>query len=197
MKERPILFSGPMVRAILSGRKTQTRRIVKPQPDESGLSKKDGAEYWEDASGRKYICPFGVPGDRLWVRETWRTTKSLEHLAPRNIASGAPLEYMADRCLTPGGGRLEYRGKARPSIFMPRWASRINLEVADVRIERLNDITEEDAKAEGWDGYISYMPQPHPAIAEFSRLWESIHGPGSWDHNPWVWVVTFKVEGPE
>ena len=210
MKERPILFSGPMVRAILEGRKTQTRRIVKPQPHTSlndgepcGLgwhTPKVTMERWQTAETfSKELsrhCPYGKPGDRLWVRETfadvgWPPT-------------GPQYVYRAD----PDSGDNDVQ-KWRPSLFMPRAASRITLEVVSVRVERLNAISEEDAKAEGAEeislesqesiNETRYGPgltdngyYPEVSYAEgYQRLWESINGPGSWNANPWVWVVEF------
>jgi hypothetical protein len=164
MKERPILFSGPMVRAILEGRKTQTRRIVKPQP----LCIASG-EWIMNGSA----CKYGKPGDRLWVRETW--------WAPRDDVRGEyKREYIKYAATLDGMGQPTWK----PSIHMPRWASRINLEVVSVRVERLQNISEEDARAEGiW--------QPNWPLS-WRQLWESINGAGSWEANPWVWVVEFK-----
>lgn len=177
MKERPILFSGPMVRAILDGRKTQTRRIVKPQPTNDyvtfmplsselvGVTKHGGP-----IDNRGWLhCPYGKTGDRLWVRETW-----CPDVEPYTF------RYKAD-----GGEPLE---RWRPSIHMPRWASRITLEVVSVRVERLQDISEEDALAEG----ITLVERGTSPVDQFNKLWESINGPGSWEANPWVWVVSFK-----
>jgi hypothetical protein len=162
-------------------------------------------------------CPYGQPGDRLWVKETWRTALSLDDLSPMGIAEKcldagysspwAPLEYVADGQRNGSwrgwGDAVEKAGpgKTRVSIHMPRWASRITLEITGVRVERLQDIREADAQAEGIEPY-----QGHPgrflsghrpglnfpsAIAAYRDLWEQINGPGSWDANPWVWVVTF------
>ena len=142
MKERPILFSGPMVRAILDGRKTMTRRIVKQQADNGGYCQSLDPDkgVWLVHNGGSIRCPYGQPGDRLWVRETWSAwtggmTSCGEERAPQ-------IEYKATS---------QSEGPWRPSIFMPRWASRILLEITDVRVERLNDISEEDAIAEGFD----------------------------------------------
>lgn len=160
MKERPIIFSAPMVRAILAGTKVQTRFVLG--------------------------CPYGQPGDRLWVREAWA----------RDDEDGQ-LMYRADV------GRDLCADAWRPSIHMPRWASRITLEVTAVRVERLQDISEADAQAEGvipkWEpgcsgrlmdafGGFSFRP----AASAYAELWEQINGPGAWDANPWVWVVEFK-----
>lgn len=176
MRERPILFSGPMVRALLDGRKTQTRRVVKPQP----VDPFDGAQLRTAVSAYALAgpCPYGEPGDRLWVRETW--AKAGEQ--------GDRVEYRADTADPKAG-------KWRPSIFMPSWASRITLEVESVRVERLQDISEADARAEG------VTPAPFTKagraahlvhVEAFESLWGSINGPDSWAANPWVWVVAFR-----
>lgn len=140
MKERPILFSGEMVRAILEGRKTQTRRVIKPQPDSARNSVfvKSG---FETKHGYEIKCPYGQPGDRLWVRETW----GLWDTDPKDGPERAKIFY---RATDENRRDLRYQ-RWRPSIHMPRWASRINLEITNIRIERVQDITEEDAKAEG------------------------------------------------
>ena len=183
MKERPIIFSGPMVRAILDGRKTQTRRAVKPQPlwvASPGVPFKT-----MDADPKGTInCPYGQPGDRLWVRESHYMI-----LQTHDGGAGA-VEYRADYC-----DELASGIRWRPSIHMPRSASRITLEVVSVRVERLDEISEEDAKAEGYKSQ-SIMENPDAGRLWFRDLWESINGPGSWAKNPFVWVVEFKrVEG--
>lgn len=179
MKERPILFSGPMVRAILEGRKTMTRRII---TDESIISLR------EDGTPGKVQprCRYGKPGDRLWVRETFALT---QHNLP---------VYKADS--RDKDGKLWPSVKSdpngvlwRPSIYMPRWASRIDLEITGIRVERLQDITEDDAKMEGVE---PYDPDNGLYVAGFYELWESINGTGSWDKNPWVWVVEFRRVKP-
>jgi hypothetical protein len=180
VKERPILFSGPMVRAILAGTKTQTRRVVKPAPC---LTR--GMQTHEFAvGGHDYRCPYGAPGEKLWVRETWQ----------RNIGNGPPIIYRADHGaaesvykadLATGAWKIAVSGW-RPPIYMPRAASRILLEITDVRVERLQEISDDDARAEGYD-------RSHAFPREwFALLWESIDGAGSWAANPWVWVVSFK-----
>lgn len=197
MKERPILFNGDMVRAILGGRKTQTRRAVKTW--------KDGRLPNFVTGAREGACPYGQPGDRLWVRESWSGEHWLSNVKPserlgvanqHRLASFPPETwYWADG--SPDDGDWE---KPRPSIHMPRWASRITLEITDVRVERLQDISEDDAKAEGvepkLDGYKCYdidkMGFYSCAISSFDSLWSSINGPDNWDANPWVWVVEFK-----
>ncbi len=215
MKSTPILFSGPMVRAILDGRKTQTRRVVKPQPI--------GDQYSGCAQAREYLgvvmagkwgayfpdfvpCPYGKPGDQLRVRETWRTYKSLDHVKPSNLQRGAAIEYQAGGSNVYGHPRPLGLGKWRPSIFLPTWASRITLEITGVRVERLQDISEADAVAEGiervnqlgvlrcsgWKDYSGLRNGFMSPLASYRSLWESINGPGSWDVNPWVWVVEFR-----
>lgn len=201
MTDHPILFSAPMVRAILEGRKTQTRRVVKPQPVRMGsdwmASKRDSAHceqvyLWDHRAlvNDRFVseaCPFGVPGDRLWVRETFNG----------NPESGIGYAYRATQ---PEMDGLPWR----PSIHMPRAASRITLEVVGVRVERLNEISEEDAKAEGaarhqCGHYVAQRPLDdvyENARDWFADLWESINGPGSWEANPWVWVVEFKAAKP-
>jgi hypothetical protein len=205
MRERPIPFSAPMVRALLAGTKTQTRRVVKPQPRrvDGGVPFGD-APAWAHAEPGSAVmrCPYGRPGDRLWVREAWRTYASLDHLPPRHIAAGAQVWYEADTGL-PGLRGLVRQGKLRPGMFMPRWASRITLEVTGVRVERLQDISEADAIAEGqrdggdnsharwgFDGVPgTFCDCP---VTAYAALWESINGPGSWDANPYCWVVCFR-----
>jgi hypothetical protein len=226
-RERPILFSGPMVRAILAGRKTQTRRIVKfsrevwKQPLPHVEYADDGMPIWFSSPPhglrhrdpeyfkRGYPCPYGRPGDRLWVRETWQPTAHGKGL-------GTEIHYHADESSEWRHGFVTNPSNKhwRPSIHMPRWASRITLEITGVRVERLNEISEEDAIAEGaelnacdpkqWTPDMGYLPRcPHypdgcdcdPAFTArdwFSDLWESINGPGSWAENPWVWVVEFR-----
>lgn len=213
MKETPILFIAPMVRAILDGRKTQTRRIMKPQPQFlTGRGNRiyancDFKKSWEDIPGTGegsglQDCPFGAVSDRLWVRETWRPKT-------HNFPTGWKYEYRAtaEQDLTPTDGSW------KPSIFMPRDACRIRLEITDIRVERLNDISEADAISEGIE---SFRPVPgdgfpetlykrysnvggrpgdwitHPELS-FRSLWEKINGPVSWAQNPYVWVVKFKV----
>lgn len=209
MTERPILFSGPMVQAILDGRKTQTRRVLKNQPGKFVHIEHDerkGWQYWWDVGtsgmpdvSQEYAplkCPYGIPGDRLWVRETWQVD------APRDGTwadtqfygckgsplSDIPAQYQRpEYCLF----RASWTGTPiiwRPSIHMPRWACRTILEITEIRVQRLQEISEEDAKAEGVKVGVNC---PDHIIA-FGRLWESINGPGSWAENPWVWCVSFR-----
>lgn len=216
MVERPILFSAPMVRAILAGTKTQTRRVVKPQPTGfiggPGVTMPDGSPSplipMNDTVapfGRQIGCPYGQPGDQLWVREAWSTHACFDNLPPRDCPKS--IHYTAD-------GPIQ-TGKGRPSIHMPRWASRISLVITGVRVERLGEISAADAKAEGIEGqtetgpWRNYMRDGYwfpegkntaPQLS-FASLWHAINGPESWAANPWVWVVEFThtkpTEGPK
>lgn len=201
IKERPILFSDPMVGAILEGRKTQTRRVIKPQPPEGAvfitglldLRDKRTAALWgyEGGCHGKYAnapkipavkCPYGQQGDRLWVRETWG----------KYLDDGWPL-YRADY----DDERAAIFGKDlikgwRPSIHMPRAASRILLEITGVRVERLQDITGADALEEGFNNACGCPSCEKDALPWFKDLWEKINGHDAWDANPWVWVIEFK-----
>lgn len=195
-KERPILFSGAMVRAILDGRKTQTRRVVKPQPP-AGTREVGIYHYPSDrdcfypSDGASIIgawaqhCPYGQPGDRLWVRETWGFNPDFPGMHSRAC-------YRADRGHEHDGIRWH------PSIHMPRAACRLVLEVTGARVERLQDIGEADARAEGvtikdhhMNGYCAGEMLP-PSTRAFHDLWDEINGAGAWDANPWVWVVEFR-----
>lgn len=210
-KERPILFSGPMVRAILSGQKTVTRRSFKVQPCgtptwNTGYHVFDGGpQYitsWLDEAGRYLECPYGNRGARLWVREAWVADAQVDAVAPRDLSQGEPIQYPADGATRQTGCSMIAPGKTRPSIHMPRWVSRILLEITDVRVERLQDISEEQARAEGiTDGGCTNCGNNEPcgcdcpapsAVDSFCHLWGEINGPHAWDANPWVWVVEFK-----
>lgn len=196
MRERPIWFSGPMVRALLTGTKTQTRRVVKPR-DIAWMDEHQGLREQCNASR----CPYGQPGDRLWVREAWTTHKFMDAIPPRDLQT-ISIAYVAD-------GKIQ-TGKYRQAFHMPRRYSRITLEVTGVRVERLQDISEADAIAEGiepdvepgdaaplWRNYATCNTTISP-IYSYQTLWEQINGPGSWDANPWVWVVEFKrLEAPD
>jgi hypothetical protein len=212
MTERGILFSGAMVRALLNGGKTQTRRVVKPQPvEQNGWV---GGAYWERRPARGMLpadqwcirdmlqfSPYGQPGDRLWVRETfiafgrWETRFSEKkgrdewHFVDMTLDTGREYRF--------GGALPNARRDSvtpawwkRPSIHMPRAASRINLEIVDVHVERLQDISEADAIAEGW-------PRDSFPLPWYHDLWDSLnaHRGYGWDVNPWVWVVEFKKVG--
>ncbi|WP_234300572.1 ASCH domain-containing protein [Pseudomonas syringae group genomosp. 3] len=202
IKERPILFSAPMVRAIQEGRKTVTRREVKVQPRSS-------ADIGSFGRGQPFIrhpdvtkanpeCPYGRPGDRLWVREAWQADAQVNEVAPRELSHGEPIRYPADGASRQTGCSMITPGKTRPSIHMPRWVSRILLEITAVRVERLQDISRSDIRAEGLEcpqelasddvspNYRDWYP------AAWRDLWESINGAESWNANPWVWVVEFK-----
>ena len=204
MTDRPILFSAPMIRALLDGRKTQTRRIIKPQP--YPLEGRPG--YWNASGavgGRICVSDRALldihrkpkPGDRLYVREHWRTSGSLDSIAPRELPRTAAVLFNAD------GDRPVWAGKHRQAMHMPRWASRLTLIVTDVRVERLTGISDDDAKAEGvlpapnnpgwWlsqtDGEL--CPTARDAYAD---LWNAINGEGAWQANPWVAAYTFTVE---
>jgi hypothetical protein len=209
IKERPILFSAAMVRAILDGRKTQTRRIADisdpfdyPQFNAKVVNFRKKT-YWFDCqkSHPNHIvnaCPYGIFGNRLWVRETWMpdapqdgTWPDVEFYGCKN----SPLSWIPDRYRKPEHVlfRSTWDGHElvgwKPSIHMPRWASRINLEITGVRVERLQDISEADAIAEGITAdFLEHIYGP----AGYRDLWESINGKGSWDKNPWVWVIEFK-----
>jgi hypothetical protein len=211
MKERPILFSGAMVRAILAGEKTQTRRVVKPQPcgseeemwsphsygpvhlvrdGEFVMRNGEPVEIGWGASNRDgdsaFVCPYGKPGDRLWVRETFTVGEGYIYRAE-----------WEENC-----PNVSLQGLWNPPIFMPRAASRITLEITVVRVERLKSISEGDAKAEGSLGMYfkvgTARKEEHFATAKeaFEHLWKSINGPTSWDLNPWVWVVEFRRLSP-
>lgn len=246
MTERPILFSAPMVRALLDGRKTQTRRVVKSIELARGEARGvrvapntfcyldfDGVPglSWRPFGGSPTVpyppekvvaaSPYGAPGDRLWVKETWRTERAFDAVAPAKVPRNACIQHAEEE---PEPNRGIY-GKTRPSIFMMRWMSRITLEVTGVRVERLQEISETDAKAEGVElphveretpdfsicptcggtglftdfNPVTYGARPDTdctrcdsAAKRYRWLWESINGADSWAANPWVWVVEFK-----
>ncbi len=188
---RPILFSGPMVRALLDGRKTQTRRALKHQPiDILPMPNAPGREWVileqkaPEPKGKVVRCRFGKPGDLLWVRETWGVVDDKYHRIAYRADDGTASARVSEQ--------LEGR-RWRPSIHMPRSASRITLRITEVRVERLNDISPEDAAAEGWPGpdEQNTIASAYP-IAWYARLWDQINGPRSYDANPWVWVVKFE-----
>lgn len=226
MRERPILFIGDMVRAILEGRKTVTRRTVKSdwiQSERAPLETSAGVfHFW--CSG-EFACPYGLPGDRLWVRETWCDVNLYGAPGLAYRADGDIRDLMAEPCFLDADGAFDYsadrvkaygfavwcddllsgaEGRWRPSIHMPRWASRILLEITAVRVERLQDITEEQAIAEGIDLDALADAQDRydmvlagsgadgraTPITAFRDLWNSTGG--DWDANPWVWVIEFK-----
>ena len=204
MKERPILFSGAMVRAILAGNKTQSRRIVKPSPSPDiecfqqnemlpqiwhGMFRHtDGKLYrksWDDK------CPYGKPGDQLWVREVFRVYDSSKECACYDECRcakyhGSPIYRATDELAV---------GPWRPSIHMPRKFSRITLEITGIRVERLQAIGPADCDAEGIERTTAHTRDGAGCLAridDYRALWESINGPGSWAANPWVWVIGFR-----
>jgi hypothetical protein len=229
---RPILFSAPMVRALLAGTKTQTRRIVKPQPPEGQHIgecpySRTWWAYWNGtpAAPRGCTCavapaPYGWNGDLLWAREAWRVHERFSDVARIRYQASERQSWTEQHedfpvALSQG---LKDKPGYRPSIHMPRWASRITLAVTDVRVQRLQDISEEDAQAEG----VTRIGREYPSFADpdsdwhrapnlwtvedglgstnaptaggaYRMLWELINGPGSWDANPWVWAVSFDV----
>ena len=193
MKERGMIFNGEMVRAILDGRKTQTRRIMKNQPagdypDTPALIRSvDGGFQWYGHYGESSIfnCPFGAVGDRIWVRETWAEAGAGApdlKLYRANYPEHVPTNYEN----VPPADEIRWT----PSIHMPRWASRLTLEITGVRVERLNDISECDAKSEGAPTECCVIGDKH--FLGFRSLWKSIYGEESWKANPWVWVIEFK-----
>ncbi|PEN24384.1 hypothetical protein F0332_016115 [Klebsiella grimontii] len=236
MKEHGMIFNGEMARAILDGRKTQTRRIIKNQRQgeswsvqsaKNPLVLKHTHDWWLANATKPYsalICPFGAVGDRIWVRETWATLGNEDgcyvdwedNLCKGDERSAARI-YRASCEQRPGDYGLwsipddaywkphtkdhKFEGAWRPSIHMPRWASRITLEITCVRVERLNAISEHDAQAEGvaklrggfWQHYQPGWTQHQlSARGSFVTLWKSIYGEESWNSNPWVWVIEFK-----
>lgn len=223
MIERGMIFNGEMVRAILDGRKTQTRRLVGvPVLDKNLGCELAGNELAGELSAGSYLnSAFGKPGDRIWVREAYRFPASLDDVSPTGVgemamATGykkpwAPTFYEFTGTFSDGWKGFETppkvsgAGKLRPSIHMPRWASRILLEITEVRVERLNAISEHDAQAEGvaklrggfWQHYQPGWTQHQlSARGSFVTLWKSIYGEESWNSNPWVWVIEFKrIEG--
>ena len=209
MKERPIIFNAEMVKAILDGRKTQTRRALTAKHIHLlNVAAQAGECYpLEDnhegsQSYYRQFCPFGKIGDRLWVRETWAEAGGNApelKLYRANYPAHIPSHYEN----IPAPEEIRWT----PSIHMPRWASRINLEITNVRVERLNDISEADALAEGcvalegckWHTFeeanAGTPMHDHTAKDAFSSLWQSIYGEESWSSNPWVWVIEFKQGG--
>lgn len=225
MAEKGILFSAPMVRALIAGTKTQTRRAVKWRNVAAGLNtafsglsafgygdgwrlqsrRGDGA--WEDRCGPT-PCRYGKPGDRLWVREAWRACVEADAVKPRDMDAACRVWYEADAPHQPGFG------KYRPPMFMPRLASRITLELTEVRVERLQEISHKDAVAEGIEVLPAFPPHEakhkehwhtqwrglpgvdhNSSVDAYRDLWEQINGAGSWDLNPWVWVLSFRRTG--
>lgn len=221
MTGRPILFSPAMACALLEGRKSQTRRMVEPQPQPNGGKGLHPVEPYHTPQGKwtwvlsgtgmgdgtsGQYCRYGEPGDVLWVKEAWRTEPKHDKLRPSEISPGSPILHSAGTGLT---FPSPLWGRSRHGRYMPRWASRLTLELTDVRVERLQAITEADAIAEGIEPVLTgagercgWLDYEHTgpgtgyyleAVNSYDSLWESIHGAGSWEANPWVWVLTFKV----
>jgi hypothetical protein len=194
MKSRPILFSAPMVRALLDGSKTQTRRVVKNIDVLIALPHLNA----EDKKFALSACPYGKAGDQLWVKETTVKVEDHGYVGPVYAESDYGLT-----CLKWGLSPSEddmtevepYEIKLRPSIFMKREMSRITLEITSVRVERLQDISEADATAEGTPHSLNH-PAGRTAVENYIHLWECINGDDSWDLNPWVWVIEFKKVTP-
>ena len=227
MSEKPILFSAPMVRAILEGRKTQTRRVVKfngpkffrgatEQVQEHFALKsvypvpKGGFVFWSGEPGKEFSdaayensdegmhCPYGQVGDRLWVRETWRA-EELDEFGEDGIRYRADDHFQIiqnTREAAEAWGDAHRPGNPwRPSIYMPRWASRITLEIVNIRVERVQTISADDALAEGIEYEISpFTGRSYPPKQAYQRLWDSINAKRGfgWDVNPWVWVLELK-----
>lgn len=214
MKERPILFNAEMVRAILDGRKTQTRRVItqdkNPHDFLGGIGEDRNDPYnwgFENPDVPSHFitlpeqrCPYGSKGDLLWVRENYCLPVQYNDFSPDECKGSAPqIHYIAT------DKNRDLWGKQRPSIHMPRWASRIDLLIKNIRVERLQDISEEDAWAEGgWEEpnlgftFDGKTGNTDSMIYEFSNLWQSIHpsGPKSWEANPFVWVIEFERINP-
>lgn len=191
-RERPVLFSAPMVRALLAGTKTQTRRVVKPRKDRDMGCELACCELAGEANDGEYRNAYCAPGDRLWVRETFQPLFADgydHHSVDWETGKGYACRYVAT------DGRVEWidgddniTDRCKPGIHMPRWASRLTLEVTAVRVERLQDISVEDCRAEG-----SPYDSPIDVRAWYRDLWEQINGPDSWDANPFVWCIEFKL----
>lgn len=194
MSDRSILFSAPMVDALLAGRKTQTRRVLKltgyRRFSEFGPSDTPGYDWhfrredgcWCDFRHDHLPVHYKV-GDRLWVREAWRTSKVADELKPSQMVGGGytPVWYENDR------DNCDVHGRYRHARHMPKWASRLTLTVTDVRVERLQDISEAGAIAEGWPAGLVFP------IDWYRDLWDSINGEGAWDANPWIAAISFSV----
>lgn len=216
MTERPILFSGPMVRALLDGTKTQTRRVITDQPMKRPGGKYephdpfvhgDGLTWGWMCGGVTYIdndvrCRYGRPGDRLRVLETWAVGKCADGFKPLELdpptwlGDNGGLWYAADDAKPKHP--ISERGKWRPGRFMPKaghfWPSRITLEITDVRVERVRQITAQDALAEGIERPgLGVVPTGQRCVERFATLWDSINAPRgfSWESNPWVWALSF------
>lgn len=209
VRERPIIFSGAMVRAILDGKKTQTRRVIKPQPEDVD---ENGRWYRMPNGGQSlncFTCPHGAPGDRLWVRERWAVRERADGLWAEYAAGGDSIAIPTEPHLfdvRDDNGRVDPAryalpdGSWRPSIHMPRWASRLTLEITSIRVERVQEISRADELAEGVQPFREDAPDELPdgiKFRAFSALWDHLNearGYG-WVVNPWVWVIEFKRGG--
>lgn len=217
MKERPIIFNADMVRAVLDGRKTQTRRIIQERHLYSGgrtagnwpVHMPEGEEGEKARLWAESNSPFGAVGNYMWVRESYRMPESLDRYSPQQVAemaheSGykkpwAPVQLEADGVRTGKWNGFNTPplvtepGKLRPSIHMPRWASRITLEITGLRVERLTALSDDCARNEGCPAQLPDNPDDeHQARTWFRGLWSEIYGEESWQANPWVWVIEFK-----
>ena len=198
MRERPILFSAPMVRAILAGAKTQTRRPVKPRKDRAIGCELACHELAGEVNAGDYMNAPWAPGDRLWVRETHAIVPRTAYAWSNGVEQVIRPDDDHDAAIFRAGWDRSSSGFSwRPSIHMPRWASRITLEVTGVRVERLQEISYEDARSEGvefWrnDGTLTELPPCSEHRYAFEDLWTGINGADSWNANPWVWVVSFR-----
>lgn len=206
VRERPILFSGKMVRAILDGRKTQTRRVITRRmrdeaPDEGRETVicQPGHGYDEAKIRANYRCPHGQPGDRLWVRETWAMPPGYDACHHGDLKVKPPIGPVCYGADYGNATRQAWTGSRwRPSIHMPRWASRLTLEITEVRVQRVRDISEEDARAEGcpypaeWAG--RYVDRDETARTWYSVLWDTLNTRRnfSWESNPYVWAISFS-----
>lgn len=200
MADRPILFSAPMVRALLDGRKTQTRRIIKPRGKHPSLFNDGWTDSYILDPGNEEWRQKDIPiklGDRLWVKETHAIVPRTAYRMSEGVQQTFRPNDDHDAAVYREGWERSQPGRWRPSIHMPRWASRLTLTVTEVRVERLQDINEADAKAEGVsDEFTDYelYGQSQPYRFGYSALWNEINGPGAWDENPWVVAYTFTVE---
>ena len=215
MKQTPLLFNSDMVNALLGGYKTMTRRQINRllgfgKITEFGKSDTKGYDWhfrdkemrWHDISNERLLelCPYGMKGDLIWVRETWKASSIDDSNKPSELSNLSEIVYMADNSSNTKEEQFLCMGKTRQSIFMPKWASRLTLKITGVRVERVQDISEEDAKAEGvWHNkelnrfrmkkdigaYLVY------ARGAFQWLWNSINN--NWDDNPFVWIISFEV----
>jgi hypothetical protein len=191
MKEHPIIFLTPMIKALLNGTKTQTRRVLNKQPIDVLPMVNPIKDGFIVLMSRKpnhvqlFKCRYGQVGDRLWCRESWATIAIFDDSAPRDIKPKPPIWYCDTNPDDPTNCGDD-KGKQRPSIFMPRWASRITLEITDIKVQRLQEITPNECRDEGMSPFLYKN--------NFIRTWDSINGNKySWEDNPWVWAISFEV----